>query len=52
MDINQIKCEVNHCKYHDGKSNCTAETVKVGCADACNCDETKCATFTLNKNMK
>ncbi|MEG0979250.1 MAG: DUF1540 domain-containing protein [Oscillospiraceae bacterium] len=50
----KIDCSVCNCAYHDGKSTCTAPSVKVG---KCNpkttcCEDTNCSTFKLNGNTQ
>lgn len=46
--MNEIKCNVSNCIYHEGKSTCTAEEIKVACQckhEPCECSETECGTF-------
>lgn len=46
-----IQCTVSSCAYHSPKNYCSLDQIKVGCCDAspCNCRETECASFELNK---
>ena len=48
---NRINCEAKNCLYHKGKNTCTAESIKVGCYDACCCDDTKCSSFKVREAM-
>ncbi|MBO4338712.1 MAG: DUF1540 domain-containing protein [Clostridiales bacterium] len=47
--MNNINCEAKNCLYHKGKSTCTANEIRVGCSDACCCDETKCSSFKIRE---
>ena len=43
--IKGVNCDVKHCVYHNGKSECYAEAISIGPCDA-NCSaNTLCATF-------
>ena len=41
----RIKCDAKNCIHNSADCRCTAESIKVGCSDACTCDETACRTF-------
>ncbi len=46
--MNEIKCNVNSCVYHEGKTTCTADEIMVGCQcshEPCTSNETECGTF-------
>lgn len=47
-EIRNITCDAKNCVYHSSDCKCMAGTIKVGCKDACSCNETNCATFELN----
>lgn len=40
-----VVCEVSNCVYHDCKSACTADTIKVGPEHANSSADTVCSTF-------
>ena len=43
--IEGIKCNVEHCAYHNGKNDCYAGCISVGPNNAESSSETVCATF-------
>ena len=49
---NRITCDAQNCHYNDGNDHCTAAAIKVGTHQACCCDDTRCATFTLESECK
>ena len=44
-DEKRIECDVKNGIHNSADCRCTAESIQVGCSDACTCDETACRTF-------
>lgn len=44
-----IICDADQCIHNDGHLHCTADGIKVGTQNACCCDDTRCATFSLDR---
>ena len=41
----KIKCDVSNCIYHDGKCECTAESISVNCSAPSDSCDAQCSTF-------
>lgn len=50
--IKGVCCDVKNCTYHDGETHCTAKEITVGPTYASSSNDTVCATFKPNEDMK
>lgn len=41
----KIKCDVENCVFHDGISECTADSIKVNCTSPSDSCDAQCSTF-------
>ena len=50
--LSGVKCVVNSCKYYADGNHCTAQKIEIQPQNAHNTQETDCATFKPNNNMR
>jgi len=51
-EIGEIYCDAKNCVYNEGDHKCMAGSISVGSQNACSCNETLCATFTLSDTAR
>lgn len=50
--INRVKCVVNTCKYYAQGDYCTAASIEIQPRNARDTEETDCATFVPNNQLR
>ncbi len=50
--IKEIHCKASNCVYHADDYKCTAGQIEIGNTNACDSQDTLCATFKMDENKK